>query len=116
MKAMKIAVVIIGGKPVETLNKKLQQWQPIQYQILRISHSPPHQIPHHHPGKNNLAQLLSHQKYRLRNILILIYILSCAPMRIQYYMNHVRSTHILHTDNASFRIERLYLIIFLVPT
>ena len=47
---------------------------------------------------------------------MLIYILSLAPMRIQYYMNHVLSIHVLHTDNKSCRIARLYLIIFLVPT
>ena len=38
---------------------------------------------------------------------VLIYILSSVPMRMQYYMNHARSTHILHTDNKSCRIARL---------
>ena len=32
------------------------------------------------------------------NNAMLIYILSRSSMRIQYYTNHVRSTHVLHTD------------------
>ena len=37
-------------------------------------------------------------------------------MRIQYYMNHMRSTHTLHTDTKSCKIAKLYLIIFLEPS
>ena len=43
-------------------------------------------------------------------------ILSHTLTHIQYYTNHVHNMHVLHTDTESYRIARLYLIIFLVPS